>query len=428
MISRRQIGLNTFAGLATLGLGGCTKIFGDNSADDSKTISFWAMGSEGEMVGKLLPKFSAENPDIKVIVQKLPWSAAHEKLLTAFAGNTMPDISQMGNSWIPEMVAIGAISPLDEIAQTLEKGDYFQGIWDTNVIDNKIYGIPWYVDTRLLFYRTDTLSRAGYNSVPETWDKWHAAMKKIKSNIGDKRYSILMPLNEYEPLVTLALQVDDPILKDNASRGNMNSAGFKKALGFYKSMFDEKLAPTAAAAEISNVHHEFGRGFFNFYITGPWQIGEMKRRLPEEVQGDWATSQMPGPNGYGASSAGGSSLVLIKNSKKKEASTKLLAFLSRPEIQREFFDLTGDLPARKSAWDMGNLRNDKYASAFYKQLELSKPTPKAPEWERIAQDMRIVAEQMIRSGESVETAANLMQTRADKILEKRRYLLARGGH
>lgn len=427
-MDRRGFAKNLLGVGAMLGIGACSKVFGDNSATDANTISFWAMGSEGEKVEALLPKFTAQFPEIKIVVQKLPWSAAHEKLLTAFAGNTLPDISQMGNSWIPEMAAIGAISPLDDVLHIVGHDDYFEGIWDTNVIDDKTYGIPWYVDTRLLFYRKDTLSKAGFNSVPETWDKWRDAMVKIKSNIGEKRYSILMPLNEYEPLVTLALQMDDTILKDNASRGNMKSVGFQKALSFYKSMFDDKLAPAAAAAEISNVHDEFGRGFFNFYITGPWQIGEMKRRLPPKIQDDWGTSQMPGPNGFGASSAGGSSLVLIKSSKKQELCAKLMEFLSRPTIQREFFDLTGDLPARKSAWDLGNLINDKYASAFYKQLELSKPTPKAPEWERIAQDMRIVAEQMIRSNLSIPDACNLMQTRADKILEKRRFLLARGGH
>ena len=425
MLTRRQTSLGILSAAASLGA--CTQIFGNSNANNENAISFWAMGSEGEMIEKLLPKFAIENPNIKIIVQKLPWSAAHEKLLTAFAGNTLPDISQMGNSWIPEMVAIGAIAPLEEAATQLDKSDYFGGIWQTNIVDGKIYGIPWYVDTRLLFYRKDTLSKAGYNEVPQTWDTWRKAMMKIKSQVGKDKYSILVPLNEYEPLVTLALQIDEPILKDNASLGNMTSAGFKKALGFYKSLFDDKLAPNAAAAEISNVHDEFGRGFFSFYITGPWQIGEMKRRLPKNLQEAWGTSQMPGPNGFGASSAGGSSLVICKTSKKKDAAQKLINFLSKANIQKDFFDLTGDLPARKSSWDMGNLTTDKYASAFYKQLELAKPSPMAPEWERIAQDMRIVAEQMVRGNKSVDETAQNMQTRADKILEKRRYMLSRVG-
>lgn len=426
---RRDFNLGLL-GLAGTAFSGCTKTYGNSKASDEKTINFWAMGREGEVVTELMPDFVKQYPNIQVVVQQIPWSAAHEKLLTAFAGDTLPDIAQIGNSWLPEMAAIGAVAPLSSVAQVstlLDKKDYFEGIWNTNIIDQELFGIPWYVDTKLLFYNRKTLAKSGFETVPSNWADWHKSLKSMKKIIGEKNYSILLPVNEYEPLVTLALQVDDPILKENASKGNMNSAGFKKALSFYNSMFQEGLAPTTAAAEISNIYDEFARGFFNFYITGPWNIGEFKRRLPEDIQDDWATSPMPGPNGFGASSAGGSSIVIMQKSKKQNQSWKLLRFLSEPETQKKFFELTGDLPARKSAWVSGGLKEDKYAKAFYEQLNLVKPAPIAPEWERIAQEIRIVAEKMVRRELSVDAAANEMERRADKILEKRRYLLSLRG-
>lgn len=415
----------TISGL--YGLGACGKILGNENAKSHNIVNMWGMGREGEIVGDLLADFLKANPQIQIKVQQIPWSAAHEKLLTAFAGNTMPDIAQIGNSWLPEMVAIGAISPLESFAKNIDKNDYFDGIWQTNIVDETLYGIPWYVDTRLLFYRKDALKNAGYSQIPDNWNDWIKSLKKIKENIGEKKYSILLPLNEYEPLMTFAYQVDDPILKDNATLGNMQSGGFKKALSFYQSMFTQKLAPMSAANEISNVYDEFGRGFFNFYITGPWNIGEFKRRLSEDLQDAWATSPMPGPNGWGASSAGGSSLVMMKNSNKKEAAGLIIEYLSRPEVQQKFYDLTGDLPARKSAWIKGGLANDKYASAFYKQLERVKPAPPAPEWERIAQETRIVSELLVRGNLNIDQAAAEMDKRANKILEKRRWMLNRNG-
>ncbi len=42
----------------------------------------------------------------------MPLTAAHEKLLTAFAGDALPDISQLGNTWIPEFATLGALEPL----------------------------------------------------------------------------------------------------------------------------------------------------------------------------------------------------------------------------------------------------------------------------------------------------------------------------
>ncbi len=113
------------------------------------------MGAEGEYIGRLIPEFEARNPDIQVKVQSITWSAAHEKLLTAFAGQSTPDICQLGNTWIPEFQAIDALLALDSlIAQSkiIKKDGYFEGIWNTNAIDKKVFGIPWYADTRLLFF------------------------------------------------------------------------------------------------------------------------------------------------------------------------------------------------------------------------------------------------------------------------------------
>ena len=48
------------------------------------TVELWAMGREGEAVRALLPAFESREPGVRVRVQQVPWSAAHEKLLTAF--------------------------------------------------------------------------------------------------------------------------------------------------------------------------------------------------------------------------------------------------------------------------------------------------------------------------------------------------------
>ena len=130
-----------------------------------RTVRFWAMGREGEVVEQLVPEFERRNPGIRVDVQQIPWSAAHEKLLTAFVGDATPDVAQLGNTWVPEFQALNALEPLDARAaasSTVPRADYFAGIWDTNVIDGQTYGLPWYVDTRVLFYRPDLMAAAGY--------------------------------------------------------------------------------------------------------------------------------------------------------------------------------------------------------------------------------------------------------------------------
>lgn len=384
------------------------------------------MGYEAEVVAQLIPGFERRNPGIRVDLQQLPWLSAHEKLLTAFAGESLPDVSPIGNTWIPEFVALGALDPLDdEIAATrnFDVADYFPGVWDSGVVDGKVHAVPWYVETRLPFYRTDLLAKAGVTRQPRSWDEWLTAMTAVKQEVGPDRYAILLPLNEFEPLLSLAIQQPESLLRDGGRYGNFRSASFKRALGFYKRMFDLKLAPVVTNNQISNVWDEFGKGFYSYYISGPWNIAKFKERLPPAQQDDWMTMPLPGPDGPGASLANGTSFVVFGQSQHKAAAWKLIAYLSTPQIQAKFHALTGDLPPRRSPWQTPALANDPYARAFREQLERAVPTPKVPEWERIAQEMRVIGEEVANGRMNVDEAAAELDRRADRFLEKRRLML-----
>jgi len=392
------------------------------------TLRFWAMGREGEVVNELLRDFRTERPDIRVQVNRLPWSAAHEKLLTAFAGDATPDIAQLGNTWLPEFVALGALLPLDaRIAASpdIVVPDYFEGIWATNRIDGHTYGLPWYIDTRLLFYRRDLLQQAGHERVADTWAAWKDQLRAVKRVVGPDKYALLLPLNEYDPLVALALQGGEPLLREGGRYGNFRGAGFRRTLDFYLSMYTDMLAPPASSNEIANVWNEFARGYFSFYITGPWNIGEFRRRLPAELQDAWATAPLPGPEGPGASVAGGSSLAVFKRSQRPDEAWALVNYLSRPAVQQRFRALTGNLPPRRSAWEEPALRDDPPSQAFRTQLERVRPVPQVPEWERIATELRVLLEQVVHGDLKADAMPAEMDRRADRMLEKRRWMLKR---
>jgi multiple sugar transport system substrate-binding protein len=386
------------------------------------------MGREGEVASELLAAFERENPGLHVRVEQLPWTAAHEKLLTAYAGDATPDIAQMGNTWLPEFVALDAVVPLDErlhASAQVDLGDYDPGIVATNVLEGRQYGVPWYVDTRVLFYRRDLLSQAGFDAPPRDWDEWLRMQVALKQRGGADRYAVLLPLNEYEPLVALWLQQGEPLLRDGGRFGNFRSAGFARTLEFYLSMYERHLAPPVTSNDVANVWNEFARGYFSFFISGPWQIGEFKRRLPPELQASWMTAPLPGPNGPGASSAGGCSLAIFRRSPRMDAAWKLAEFLSRPSVQQDFYRLTGNLPARRSAWAAPALAHDPYARAFRDQLDRVRPMPQVPEWERIATELRLVMEKVVRGDIPAAQVAREMDARTDLILEKRRWMLDR---
>jgi multiple sugar transport system substrate-binding protein len=397
--------------------------------DDQRTVlKFWAMGREGEAVEALLPDFERRHPDIRVELQQLPWTAAHAKLLTAFASDALPDVFQLGNTWVPELAALNALAPLDAdvaASASVRRDDYFPGIWDTNVVDGRLYGLPWYVDTRLLYYRRDILAAAGYDAPPATWAEWLAMQAAIKAEVGADRYAVLLPLNEFEPLLALSLQQSEPLLRDDARYGNFRSDSFRRTLTFYAGMFEQGFAPQMTNTQISNVWTEFGRGYFAFYISGPWNIAEFQKRLPAELQDAWMTAPLPGPDGPGASNAGGSSLVIARASERRDAAWALIQYLSEPDVQRRFHGLVGGMPPRRSSWEGSALADDAYAQAFRVQLERARATPKIPEWERIATEMRVVAERVVHGDYDVDRAVAELDARTDRILEKRRWLLDR---
>ncbi len=401
-------------------LGGC-----GHAGDGRRTLTFWTFGPEGEAMQQLLPAFERAHPDIRVKLQQLPLSAAHQKLLTAFAGGSTPDLCQLGNTWLPELAALHALAPLQpyvDHSSVVQPHDYFASIWATNVIDGTLYGVPWYVDTRLLFYRSDLLKKAGFDAPPATWAQWRTMLAAL-SDPARHRYGILLPTNEYEQLMSLALQQPDPLLRDGGRYGNFESAGFKRALRFYVDTFRLHQAPAITNVEAGNPWEEFGRGVYAFYVSGPWNIGEFRRRLPASEQADWSTAPLPGPDHAGVGAAGGASLVIFRASKHKAAAWALIEYLSQPQVQQHFYDLLGDMPPRRSSWDGGALRDDPKARAFRLQLEHVRATPAVPEWERIANAMQLQAARAVAGEQTVDQAAAAMDRQADRILEKRRWML-----
>lgn len=397
----------------------------------AEPLRMWAFGREGEVVTRLLPEFTRRNPGIRVEVQQIPWTAAHEKLLTAFVGNAMPDLAPIGNTWVPEFQAIGALEALDPRASAsgfLNGADDFSGVWETNVLDGKLWGVPWYVDTRVIFYRRDLLAAAGFSKPPATWAEWRRALERVRAASGGTRYGILLPTDEWAQPVILGMERGSPLLKDGGGRGAFSDPPFRAAAEFYVSLFRDSLAPILSWSEIGNVYQEFFRGTFAMWITGPWNIGEFRRKVPPELRDSWSTAPIPAPEagGRGVSLAGGSSLVLFRSSRRKDDAWKLVLYLSEPAQQALFYRLVGDLPARRSAWNDPALAGDPAVAAFRTQLERVLPTPKVPEWEQIATRLYEHLEPAIRGRVSVPQALAALDADVDATLAKRRWMLSTG--
>jgi multiple sugar transport system substrate-binding protein len=390
------------------------------------TIEFWGLGREGEVIVEFLPQFHREHPEIRVDVQQIPWTAAHEKLLTSHVGDSFPDMAQIGNTWIPELVTLGAVVPLNarvRDSKIIHERDYFPGIWQTNVVRDELYGVPWYVDTRVLFYRTDAIA-----TPPRTWSEWIATMERLKHASRDPHFfPLLMPTNEWPQPVIFAIQRGAELVSYEGE-ARFEDPRFLDAFSFYLGIYRRKLAPVVSNSQVANLYQQFGAGEFAMFISGPWDVGNLRDRLPPELQDKWSTAPMPAPDGTpypGASLSGGSSLVISSRSDKQEACWKLIEFLSRPEIQMRFYELSGDLPAHRDAWKTPKLANDPQIAAFRTQLDRTAALPRVPEWENVATSIFEYGQLAARGRYDAREAARQLDRKVDTMLEKRRWVLSR---
>ena len=386
-------------------------------------LKFWSLGHEGEVVSQMLPEFTRRT-GIQVDVQQIPWSAAHEKLLTAYVGESTPDVAQMGNTWIPEFNAVGALENLTPWLPhtSIRQNDYFPGIWATNEVDGALYGVPWYVDTRVLFYRTDLIPKP-----PRTWSEWVAAMQRLKEQRPGS-YAILLPTNQWDEVTVMALSNYATLLNASGTEGAFRDPRFRTAFTFFVEMFRRGFAQVVASTQVANVYQGFAEGDFAMYITGPWNVGEFRKRLPPSMADKWATAPMPAPQAGdwpGMSMAGGASLVIFRQSAKKDAAWKLIEYLSEPAQQIRFYELTQDLPAHREAWRAPAVANDPPLAAFREQLEHVAPLPRVAEWEQIATTIYQDGEATVRGRMTIDRALADLDAKADRILAKRRWVIAR---
>lgn len=400
------------------------------SESEITTIKFWGFGNEGEMVRPLIAEFERLNPTIRVEVQQIPWTAAHEKLLTAYAGESTPDVCQLGNTWIPEFTVLNALEPLDTFVRssaTSDRNDIFPGVLKTNIIDSVLYGLPWYVDTRVVYYRKDLLKKAGYDELPATWTEIAAASEKIRDQArkeGKTCYPLFLPTNEWVPLIALGMQSGGNFLKESDSRGNFSGPEFMRAASLITEFYKKEYSPSGMQL-ITNLYHAFSDGLIVMYITGPWNIGEFTRRIPPEQQDQWMTAPLPSMDSLrpGTSLPLGTSLVMFRSSKHKQAAWKLIEYLTSVERSIEFYRITGNLPPRQSAWKDSSLSGNPYIGAFYRQLQRVDPLPQIPEWEQIVIRLQTYVEYLATGTMTPEQAMKRFDEEVDVMLEKRRWIV-----
>ncbi len=415
--------MSCVAAVVALAFGVCT---GCHGGDETQVIDFWAFGSEGERVRPLLDEFERRHPPWRVRLQQIPWSAAHEKLLTAFVGGALPDVFQIGNTWLPELVTLGAVLPLATLPSGVALPDpshFVEVARQAVTLDSTVYALPWYVDVRVLFYRTNAWPGS---EPPATWEAWNTRLRHDAPAAAPDRAPLLLPVNEWEAPVIFAWRHGSTLLRDGARFGAFREAAFRRGFDEYLAYFQDRRAVPPSAPGVDTLA-DFVQRRFDWFFSGPWTAAVLRQRFSRHQDLAWSTMPLPGDQAgtWSPSIAGGSSLALAPTVDDPVAAAALLAHLGSAASQRRFFDLAGDLPARHDAWDEG-IRTQPPTQAFWQQLQQARVAPRIAEWERIAQAIARQAEAAARGMRQPDEALEALDREVDALLEKRRWMLARG--
>ena len=220
----------------------------DSDSDAVKTIdsskatgdlTIWAMGNEGDLLGDFVKGFEKENPDVKVKVTAIPWSSAHDKLQTAIAAGNGPDLAQMGTTWMADFS-----NSFSTVPDNLDMSDFSDGSRDTGQVDGKQLGVPWYIDTRVLYYRTDIAEMAGWNKAPKTWNELKQMAKDMQKVDGVKYGMNLNPSGTDAFLGTLpfSYSAGASLTNKEQTKWTFEDTGIKKGLNFTTSLYKDGVA------------------------------------------------------------------------------------------------------------------------------------------------------------------------------------------
>ncbi|GEQ34029.1 sugar ABC transporter substrate-binding protein [Marinilactibacillus psychrotolerans] len=378
-----------------------------SSEESSDTLSVWMMGDGNETVQPIFDAYTEET-GIEVDLQSIPWSAAHDRLLTAVASGEGPDVVQMGSTYMAEFTDAGAlldISDYIESSDALSPENFFEGNVATTMFDDNYYGVPWYTETRALYYRTDLLEEVGYPEGPSNWEELYDAAVKL-SERGDNMYGFDINLKEQTFGPMFAKQNGSEIINE-AGEPVLNEPEFVEAIEYLHS-FVEAGATTNQDLGIELSQSFGGEGIVPMFISGPWSISMIEDQTTD-IEGKWDIRTLPEGPVSNVSNTGGANLAVWSSSDHPDEAMDLIEHMVSVDSLMTYYDTTSSLPALVEAWEEEPFQDEKIA-VFGEQLENSEHMPLIEGWDRMSQAYLSSFEEIMVGGADIqETLDNLNQ-------------------
>jgi multiple sugar transport system substrate-binding protein len=348
---------------------------------------------------RLLKPFE-DQTGIKVKITSVDWGAAWSKITTAATSGDVPDLAQLGSTWVSAITGMGALEELSpEAIASVGGPDTFVPVsWTTTGIEGsgKTTAIPWFVDARALFFRSDVLRKAGVAPAElGNWESFKNALGKIhKADVVIEGQPIaalgVSGKNDWNVIHSLAPWIwmaGGDFLSPDRKTCTLDSKEVFDGISFYIDLVRANYVPIEyLELNTAQVSGNFNDGACAMYFDGPYEVKTLTRPASEGgAQGsvasrNFAVTDYPkGPKGR-YTFVGGSSLAVFKQAKNKAGALAVIQYLTSKAAQVEYAKVSGFLPARRDAFDDPFFAADPNRKIFKEAVLYGKTYPSIPCW------------------------------------------------
>jgi multiple sugar transport system substrate-binding protein len=429
-LSRREflkVGGAGLAGAALLGAAGCG---GGEQSGGATELYFHAptdtTGTTPKLIGQFNEKYKGK---YKVIFQRGNSDTGQrlDKLRTQFqAGGEGIDIILGDVIWTAELAESGWISDLSDRFPESEQQAFLPGSVEAIIYNGKPYGMPWYTDTGLLYYRKDLLEKSGYDGPPKTWDELKQMTRKVRAE-SDIRFGFVFQGARYEGGVCDACEfiwghggnVLDP---EDPTKVVIDSPQAIAGLETERSMITDGIAPKSVTVyEESETDGVFLSGDAIFLREWPYAYAlvgtsNYPNLEPEQV----GVSELPSADGKpGNGTVGDQPLYISTTSKYPDEAWKFIEFVTASE-QQKFRALEGSyLPTISDLYDDPEIRDSVPVVALAKEaLQHTRPRPVSPYYSDMSLEMQDQFHASLTGDTTPEEAARTLKSELENIIQQ----------
>ncbi|MFV0452835.1 MAG: extracellular solute-binding protein [Propioniciclava sp.] len=399
----------------------------ENVDGSGRTITVWVMNGDlgEESIAAINQEFeSATGASVKVEMQQ--WDGITTKLTTALAGNTPPDVIDMGNTQVPGYAATGGLADLTAYADQLAQGqDWLGGLVDPATIDGKLYAVPSFAGDRAVIYNKTMWAEAGVTEAPATLDELTAALDKVqKANMAADFSAMYLPGQFWYAGMQFVWDAGGEIAtRDGDSwTGGLSSPEAQKGLQAFKE-FQNTYSTEASRTVNTNSPDQdaiLANGQTSAILSTASHLNKVLEQSKDLTEEDLGTFPFPGDMGETQPvMLGGSDWGIAQKSENMDLALVWIKIAASPAIQADYvFGSDGWIPNSEQGIEAARAKGLKPASEAYFTAALrSKATPAAANWSTIEGDKTMEQFfQSIATGTDPATAAEEVDAHIESVL------------